>query len=307
VSDTVRYRYGFNGKERDPATEWGQTSYDYGFRIYNPEIAKFLSVDPLTKDYPWYTPYQFAGNTPIQAIDLDGLEEIYYDESINRGGFKLAVYILTNAGLMEEFKENFQMENNEFDLYLISRRLNTSIDIDQGEVKQGTLAQTHMRPIKLQGEGAEYVELEKQNIRSLYKNNLNEDKVYEQTLSKGKGALVVEISEELFDMIEKNMNNPSTRESSLNLLEITAETIIHELSLHVLDAKNENKYYFSNGKEDKRGVFAHMYYYNLDKPSTHSPKYSEIKNNSTAGKNKEKIKIQVDILRDKKSRPIKVD
>jgi len=32
-------------------------------------------VDPLTKSYPWYTPYQFAGNKPIIAIDLDGLEE----------------------------------------------------------------------------------------------------------------------------------------------------------------------------------------------------------------------------------------
>jgi len=55
--------------------------YDYGFRIYNPRIAKFLSVDPLTKEYPWYTPYQFAGNKPIMAIDLDGLEEkvVIYD------------------------------------------------------------------------------------------------------------------------------------------------------------------------------------------------------------------------------------
>jgi hypothetical protein len=34
-----------------------------------------MSVDPLTKRYPWYTPYQFAGNTPLQAIDRDGLEE----------------------------------------------------------------------------------------------------------------------------------------------------------------------------------------------------------------------------------------
>jgi hypothetical protein len=34
-----------------------------------------LSVDPLTKGYPFYTPYQFAGNNPIWAIDLDGLEE----------------------------------------------------------------------------------------------------------------------------------------------------------------------------------------------------------------------------------------
>jgi hypothetical protein len=29
----------------------------------------------LAKDYPWYTPYQFAGNMPIWAVDLDGLEE----------------------------------------------------------------------------------------------------------------------------------------------------------------------------------------------------------------------------------------
>jgi len=68
------YRFGFNGKEND--SEWGsQVIQDYGFRIYNPSIGKFLSVDPLSPDYPWYTPYQFAGNTPIRAIDLDGLEE----------------------------------------------------------------------------------------------------------------------------------------------------------------------------------------------------------------------------------------
>jgi RHS repeat-associated protein len=48
--------------------------YDYGFRIYDARIGKFLSVDPLTKEYPWYTPYQFAGNMPIAAIDLDGGE-----------------------------------------------------------------------------------------------------------------------------------------------------------------------------------------------------------------------------------------
>ena len=43
--------------------------------MYNPGIARFLSVDPLARDYPWYSPYQFAGNGPIAAADLDGLEE----------------------------------------------------------------------------------------------------------------------------------------------------------------------------------------------------------------------------------------
>ncbi|MEM1407359.1 MAG: RHS repeat-associated core domain-containing protein, partial [Bacteroidota bacterium] len=52
----------------------GLAHYDYGFRIYNPALGRFLSVDPLTATYPMLTPYQFASNTPIQAIDLDGLE-----------------------------------------------------------------------------------------------------------------------------------------------------------------------------------------------------------------------------------------
>ena len=69
------YRYGFNGKEMDNETYGQGNEYDYGFRIYNPRIGRFLSVDPLTSTYPWYTPYQFAGNKPIWAIDLDGLEE----------------------------------------------------------------------------------------------------------------------------------------------------------------------------------------------------------------------------------------
>jgi RHS repeat-associated protein len=70
---TNNYRYAFNGKEHDSDGEFGSlTHYDYGFRIYNPSIGKFLSVDPLTASYPWYTPYQFAGNKPIAAIDLMG-------------------------------------------------------------------------------------------------------------------------------------------------------------------------------------------------------------------------------------------
>ena len=68
------YRYGFNGKEKDDQGEWGMTHYDYGFRIYNPGLARFLSVDPLAKEYPSWSPYPFAMNRVIDGIDLDGLE-----------------------------------------------------------------------------------------------------------------------------------------------------------------------------------------------------------------------------------------
>jgi RHS repeat-associated protein len=70
----VKYAMGFNGKMKDDEAYGDGNCYDYGFRIYNPRLGRFLSVDPLTKSFPWYTPYQFSGNTPIMAVDLDGLE-----------------------------------------------------------------------------------------------------------------------------------------------------------------------------------------------------------------------------------------
>jgi RHS repeat-associated protein len=68
------YRYGFNGKENDNEIKGEGNQQDYGMRIYDPRVGRFLSTDPLTRSYPWYTPYQFSGNNPICFIDLDGAE-----------------------------------------------------------------------------------------------------------------------------------------------------------------------------------------------------------------------------------------
>ncbi len=68
------YRYGFNGKENDNDVKGAGNQQDYGMRVYDPRLGKFLSEDPLTQKYPELTPYQFASNNPIKMIDLDGLE-----------------------------------------------------------------------------------------------------------------------------------------------------------------------------------------------------------------------------------------
>jgi RHS repeat-associated protein len=77
-SSSSKYRYGFNGKENDNEVKGEGNQIDYGWRVYDPRIGKFLSVDPLQSTYPELTPYQFAGNTPIQAVDLDGREIYHY-------------------------------------------------------------------------------------------------------------------------------------------------------------------------------------------------------------------------------------
>ena len=72
------YRYGFNGKENDNEVKGTGNQQDYGMRIYDPRLGRFLSVDPLTRYYPHLTPYQFASNRPIDGVDLDGLEHATY-------------------------------------------------------------------------------------------------------------------------------------------------------------------------------------------------------------------------------------
>jgi RHS repeat-associated protein len=71
------YRFGFNGKEKDNEVSGEGDIQDYGMRIYDNRLGRFLSVDQLTKGYPMLTPYQFASNTPIIAIDMDGLEAVH--------------------------------------------------------------------------------------------------------------------------------------------------------------------------------------------------------------------------------------
>ncbi|PUZ24221.1 RHS repeat-associated core domain-containing protein [Chitinophaga costaii] len=77
------YRYGFNGKENDNEVKGDGDQQDYGMRIYDPRAGRFLSVDPITAKYPELTPYQFASNSPIDAIDLDGLEAFFIHGTVN--------------------------------------------------------------------------------------------------------------------------------------------------------------------------------------------------------------------------------
>jgi RHS repeat-associated protein len=76
------YRYGFNSKENVNEVMGEGNFEDYGMRMYNPRIGRFFNIDPLTKSFPELTPYQFSSNTPIWAIDLDGLEAYFSNNGV---------------------------------------------------------------------------------------------------------------------------------------------------------------------------------------------------------------------------------
>lgn len=66
-----KHRFGYNGKENDQ--DWGsELIQDYGFRLYNPALGRFLSVDPMVKKNSMYSTYSFATNSPVFKIDEKG-------------------------------------------------------------------------------------------------------------------------------------------------------------------------------------------------------------------------------------------
>jgi RHS repeat-associated protein len=69
---THPYRYGFNGKEDDNEVKGDGNQVDFGERIYDSRLGRFLSIDPLARKLPWNSPYDFAENRPIDGIDNNG-------------------------------------------------------------------------------------------------------------------------------------------------------------------------------------------------------------------------------------------
>ncbi|MDA3613492.1 RHS repeat domain-containing protein, partial [Polluticaenibacter yanchengensis] len=70
------YRYGFNGKENDNEISGEGNKLDFGARIYDSRLGRWLSVDPLQKKYPGFSTYNYALNSPVFLLDPDGNEVI---------------------------------------------------------------------------------------------------------------------------------------------------------------------------------------------------------------------------------------
>ncbi|RAJ11203.1 RHS repeat-associated protein [Chitinophaga skermanii] len=76
-------RFSFKHKRKEIKGEANEI--DYGMRIYDPRLGRFLSEYPLRKSYPWNSTYAYAENRVIEGIDLDGGEFYHYSLNIKDG------------------------------------------------------------------------------------------------------------------------------------------------------------------------------------------------------------------------------
>ena len=83
------YRFAFQGQEHDDEV-YGSTinpapgtSYAFEYRMHDPRVGRFLSIDPLAAQYAHNSPYAFSENRVIDGVDYEGSEYLPYWELLS--------------------------------------------------------------------------------------------------------------------------------------------------------------------------------------------------------------------------------
>lgn len=71
---TKAYKYKYQGQERQD--ELGLNWDSFKWRNYDYAIGRFMSIDPLSEQYNYQSPYNFAENKVVANFELEGLEAV---------------------------------------------------------------------------------------------------------------------------------------------------------------------------------------------------------------------------------------
>lgn len=109
-SEHTGYRFGFNGQEKDDEVKGNGNSIAFQYRIHDSRIGRFLSTDPLEKNFAWNSSYAFAENDVIRSIDLEGLERQIM--IFGRDNGKPTFALIRDQGVIEAIWQSISQATN---------------------------------------------------------------------------------------------------------------------------------------------------------------------------------------------------
>jgi RHS repeat-associated protein len=93
--------YSFQGQEHDDEVKGEGNSVNYKYRMHDPRVGRFFSVDPLAEKYPSFSTYGYVANSPLVFKESDGRQIIIVDPSSG----KEYLYCPNSTEITEEMGE----------------------------------------------------------------------------------------------------------------------------------------------------------------------------------------------------------
>jgi RHS repeat-associated protein len=90
------YHFGFNGQWKDNDIQGNGNSMDFGDRMNDTRLGRWMSTDPLFTRYPDLSPYSFVNNSPLNAVDAQGNDIIVLNVPGGAGNYGHTAILVGN-------------------------------------------------------------------------------------------------------------------------------------------------------------------------------------------------------------------
>ena len=97
--NSTAQKWGYQGQEL--TEDLGLNLQEFKFRMHDPAIGRFITIDPLAEDYNYQSPYNFSENRVIDAVEIEGLEAFFIHGTWSNSNFM-------TSGQKERIKNAYQ-------------------------------------------------------------------------------------------------------------------------------------------------------------------------------------------------------